>query len=65
MYAHGHVNAPRYTPAQVRLYVDAIWREERFQKRQRIVEMRIAAADQKSFENTMRKLAAPLPDSDD
>jgi len=49
----------------VRLYLDAIWREERSQKRQRIIEMRIAQADEDGFKKAMRSLATPAPDSDD
>jgi hypothetical protein len=53
---HGHREPWRYTPGQIDLFLEAIWREERSRHRQRIAEIRAAGVSADDYRKLMRDL---------
>jgi hypothetical protein len=56
LHEHGHVDPRRYTPAQIHFYFEAIMREERQRRRERVVEARIATLPHDEFVRQLRRL---------
>jgi hypothetical protein len=54
---HGHRDPRRYTPGQITVFLDAIARRDKLQRRGRIIEQRIAMADDDSYKKAMRQLS--------
>ncbi len=52
----GHTDAVNYTPGQMRLYLDAIGRDEKRKQRNQLFLLRAAMADENGFKNALESL---------